>query len=71
MSIYPKNSMEPNNLTATIWLSPYRISYRTSDMELTGAINKPDQDSLHKTLSRLFAFLINEGYSPFIMHTDH
>jgi hypothetical protein len=23
--------MQPNNLTATIWLSPYRISYTTCD----------------------------------------
>jgi hypothetical protein len=63
--------MQPNNLTATIWLSPYRISYRTSDHELTGSIHKPDPDSLHRTLDRLYAFLIVEGYSPFILHTEH
>jgi len=63
--------MEPNNLTATIWLSPYRISYTTSDREFTGAINKPDPDALDKVLSRLYAFLIIEGYSPLILHTEH
>lgn len=63
--------MQPHNLTATIWLSAYRISYRTSDMEFAGAINKPDPDSLHKVLDRLYAFLIIEGYSPFILHTEH
>jgi hypothetical protein len=63
--------MQPNNLTATIWLSPYRISYATSDREFTGAINKPDPDSLHKVLDRLYAFLIIEGYSPLVLHMDH
>lgn len=63
--------MQPNNLTATIWLSPYRISYTTSDYEFTGAINRPDPDLLQKTLERLYSFLIIEGYSPFILHTEH
>ncbi|TYQ29438.1 hypothetical protein PseudUWO311_00640 [Pseudanabaena sp. UWO311] len=63
--------MQPNNLTATIWLSPYRLTYRTSDHELTGAINRPDPDLLQKTLERLYAYLINEGYSPLILHMEH
>lgn len=63
--------MQPNNLTATIWLSPYRISYTTSDHEFTGAINRPTPDLLQKTLERLYAFLIIEGYSPLILHTEH
>ncbi|WP_156341550.1 hypothetical protein [Pseudanabaena sp. 'Roaring Creek'] len=63
--------MEPNNLTATIWLSPYRLTYQTSDHELTGAINRPDPDILQKTLERLYAYLIIEGYSPLILHTEH
>jgi hypothetical protein len=63
--------MQPNNLTATIWLSPYRISYTTSDHELTGRITRPEPDLLHKTLERLYAFLIVEGYSPLILHTEH
>ncbi|NUN66346.1 hypothetical protein HCU40_16700 [Pseudanabaena biceps] len=60
-----------NNLTATIWLSPYRISYATSDHELTGAINRSTPDLLQKTLDRLYAYLIIEGYSPLILHTEH
>lgn len=63
--------MEPNNLTATIWLSPYRISFVTCDHEFQGSINRPDPDILQKTLERLFAYLIIEGYSPLIMHTEH
>lgn len=63
--------MQSHNLTATIWLSPYRLSYRTSDHELTGAIHKPDPDSLDKCLCRLFEFLIVQGYSPIILHTEH
>lgn len=63
--------MQSNHLTATIWASPYRISYATSDREFTGSINKPDPDSLHRVLDRLYAFLIIEGYSPLVLHTEH
>jgi hypothetical protein len=62
--------MQPNNLTATIWLSPYRISYTTCDHEFCGAINRPDPDLLQKTLKRLYAYLIVEGYSPLILHME-
>lgn len=63
--------MQPNNLTATIWLSPYRISYSTSDYELQGSISRCTPDLLQQTLTRLFAFLVTEGYCPLILHTDH
>ena len=63
--------MQPTNLTATIWLSPYRISYTTSDHELRGSINRGTSDLLEKTLTRLFAFLVMEGYSPLILHAEH
>jgi hypothetical protein len=62
--------MQPN-LTATIWLSPYRICYQSSDGEFTGRINRPDEYLLLKTLSKVFAFLAEEGYTPLILHTEH
>ena len=61
----------PTNLTATIWLSPYRISYQSSDGEFTGRISRPSPEILNKTLNRLYGFLVLEGYFPLILHTEH
>lgn len=59
--------MQPNNLTATFYVSDNRYTFRTNDGVFTGHCHAPNAARFRRALDSQYSLLIQQGYSPEII----